>query len=345
MATLIKETAITFSDVLIVPQYSEVLSRVHVDITSDMGPFKLRVPIISANMKDITGAKMAYELSKLGALGILHRFMPIEENVNAFYDCMIDEDNNPYSVGVSVGVKEEEKERFLALKKAGAKIFCVDVAHGDHILVKNMLTFIRENSDRKDTYVIAGNIATKESAINLIEWGTDCLKCGIGPGAACMTRANAGVGVPQLTALKEIKEMLIEKNLTHIKLISDGGIKNTGDIAKALAYADAVMVGSILSGTSETPGAVFQNPEGQFYKTYGGSASGENKVKSGNANRFVEGVVKTVPFKGHVKYIIRKIEDGVRSAFSYSDAKNLKEFQENVILRMISGGGKSESKI
>lgn len=344
MATLIKETAITFSDVLIVPQYSEVLSRSNVDISSDMGKFTLKTPIISANMKDITGTKMAIELAKLGALGILHRFMSIEENVNAFYDCM-HEINNPYSVGVSVGVKEEEKTRFLELKKAGAKIFVLDVASGDHILVKNMLTFIRENSDKKDTYVIAGNIATKESAINLIEWGSDAIKAGIGGGKVCMTRLFCGVGVPQLTVLKEIKEMLIEKNLTHIKLISDGGINSSGDIAKALAYADAVMVGSILSGTSETPGDVFQNPEGQFYKTYGGSASGENKVKSGNANRFVEGVVKTVQFKGHVKYIIRKIEDGVKSAFSYSDANNLKEFQENVILRMISGGGKSESKI
>jgi len=158
--------------------------------------------------------------------------------------------------------------------------------------------------------------------------------------SVCETRKNTGVGVPQLHALMEIKEAMV-----GLPVISDGGIKYPGDVAKALKYSDAVMIGSLFSGTAETPGHVYKNVEGQFYKTYGGSSSGENKVKNGNQNSFVEGVIKTVPFKGHVKYIVREIEDSLRSSFSYSGSLNLKNFQERSILKEISSGAKMESKI
>lgn len=359
MATLIEDTAITFSDVLIVPQYSEVKSRSNVDIYSEFSSefhenISLKIPIIGANMRDISGTKMVVELTRLGSMGILHRFMTIEQNVEDYKKICTELKNlnintlNPgRKFGVSVGVKEEEKERFLKLFEAGARIFCVDVAHGDHILVKEMLEFIRKEVSYS-VYIIAGNIATKEAARNLAKWGADCVKVGTGPGFSCMTRAFCGVGVPQLQALIDIwEEVQMLKFVGHrnIKVIADGGIKLTGDVSKALAFSDAVMVGSMISGTSETPGNVYRNPEGQYYKTYGGSASGENKVKSGMSHEFVEGIVRTVPFRGHVKYIIREISDGVKSAFSYSGANNLKEYHDKVILRKISGGGKAESKI
>jgi len=162
--------------------------------------------------------------------------------------------------------------------------------------------------------------------------------------SVCETRKNTGVGVPQLTALKEIRKAIFDNKL-DIKVIADGGIQYFGDVPKAMVFADAVMVGSMISGTSETPGHVYQDDEGKFYKTYGGSSSGENKVKNGEMNRFVEGMVKTVQFRGHVKYILHKIEDGLRSALSYSGAWNIKEFHEKAILREISGGGRKESKI
>lgn len=337
---------ITFSDVMFEPQYSEVRSRKVVDLTSILGKTHLRIPLISANMKDITGVKMVVEMARCGGLGILHRFMSIENNVEAFKDsvqgvlstCSFSEEEAVWQLGVSVGVKEEEKRRFLKLYEAGAKVFCIDVAHGHSVLVKEMIEYMRRNA--KDIYIIAGNIATSKAAKDLSNWGADALKCGIGPGEICITRKMTGVGVPQLHALMEIKESEI-----GVPVISDGGIKTPGDVAKALKYSNAVMIGSLFSGTTETPGNVYKNTEGQFYKTYGGSSSGENKVKSGGQNSFVEGVIKTVPFKGHLKYIIKEIEEGLRSSFSYSGAINLKEFQRRAVLRQISSGAKIESKI
>lgn len=340
---------ITFSDVLIEPQYSEIRSRRDVDLSCDLGLTQLTVPLISSNMRDITGVKMAIEMMNNGCLGILHRFMPIEENVNCFKEVLVEirkkgfsEKLAPYQVGVSVGVKEEEKERFIQLVNNGARVFCIDIAHGHSIAMKEMIEFMRRQSKKVkvDIYIIAGNIATSKAAIDLVEWGADCLKVGIGPGAVCSTRTSTGVGVPQLHALQQIAK----KNL-KVPIISDGGIKIPGDVAKALKYADAVMIGSLFSGTTETPGNVYKNLEGQYYKTYGGSASGENKVKSGNSNTFVEGVVKMVPFKGHVKYVVREIIDGLQSSFSLSGSRNLKEFQKKAILREISSGSKIESKI
>ena len=158
--------------------------------------------------------------------------------------------------------------------------------------------------------------------------------------SVCETRKNTGVGVPQLGALDSIREACPD-----IKIIADGGIKSNGDIAKALKFADAVMIGSFISGTSETPGHVYEDKDGKFYKTYGGSASAENKVKNGGNNAFVEGVMTTVPFRGHVKHILRKTKGNLQSSFSYSGAWNLKEFHEKAEFIFITGGGKSESKI
>ena len=158
--------------------------------------------------------------------------------------------------------------------------------------------------------------------------------------SVCRTRFNTGVGVPQLYALEQaFLASQDEKN--PISIIADGGIGHVGDIAKALVYADAVMLGSMIAGTSETPGPVFRNEENEFYKVYGGSASGENKGE----NRFVEGVIKIIKFKGKVKYILREIEHGLQSAFSYVGAHNLTEFQANAELQEISSGAQKESKI
>jgi IMP dehydrogenase len=343
------DASLTFSDVLIRPKYSEVLSRssVALDIScklNDNPNLNLTIPVISSNMKTITGSKMAVAMSESGGLGIMHRFNTVEDAVKDYKDFF---ETLSYTAkegidyrwpGVSIGVQEEDKERFDKLYEAGARIFCIDVAHGHHILVKNMIKWIRQN--KVNITLIAGNIATGEAVYDLSDWGANIVKVGIGPGAVCVTRQRTGVGVPQLSALREVREEIDSFKL-KTQILADGGIVQIGDIPKALKYAHVVMLGSILSGTSETPGKVFRNPEGQFYKTYGGSASGENK----NTNRFVEGMVKTVPFRGHVKYILREIDDGIRSAFSYVGAFNLKEFQEKCEFIHISSGGAQESKI
>ena len=341
--------AYTFDDVLISPRYSEVRSRTNVNLSTKLGNLDLELPIVSSNMKTITGAKMAATIAMSGGLGILHRFCTIEDNAKMYDDAMnlLVYPDNPEresiwaeNIGVSLGVKKEDKDRFIRLHQAGARVFCIDVAHGHHILVKEMIKWIRGFDVERDTMtIIAGNIATAQAYEDLIEWGADIAKVGIGPGAACITRQRTGVGVPQLYALEQIYNASLSQK-KPIPFIADGGISLVGDAAKALKFADAVMMGSIFSGTSETPGHVFENEHGEMYKTYGGSASGENKGE----NKFVEGVVKTVRFKGKVKYIIRKIKEGLQGACSYVGANNLAEFKENCEFVFLSNGSQRESK-
>lgn len=347
----------TFSDVLLKPKYSNVPSRKDVDVSWELNcGLKLGLPIVSANMKDITGPSMCEEMHVAGGLGILHRFNNTEDAVKDFEDAMMRLQGSPlsatreYEVGVSIGVNmATDFNRAMALYDAGARVFCIDVAHGHHILVKEMLIVLNKelrNRTSDHIYIIAGNVATFEGARALGEWGADCVKVGLGPGSMCQTRSNTGVGVPQLFAIEEAskaKEHLKTKG-NHIDLISDGGIKETGDIAKALVFADMVMLGSMLSGTIETPGHVYENEEG-YYKVFGGSASGENKVNAGKEKQFIEGMVKTTPFRGHVRYILKKIHENLQSSCSYVGAKSLIKFKEQAEFIDISGGGRIESKI
>lgn len=331
--------SITFDDVLIVPQYSEVTSRRNVSTKTNLNRYnqtsidiEFDLPVISANMKTITGPKMANKIAQHGGWAVLHRFNSIDDAVNEFLA-------SPKSTGVSIGVKEKEDlERADALYQAGARIFCIDVAHGHHISMKNMIeTLVRRY---KDIFIIAGNIATSSGLVDLASWGADCVKVGIGPGSVCTTRRNAGVGVPQLTALENVWS--INETLHRpVSIIADGGCKTPGDIAKALKYSDAVMIGGMFKGTKETPGRVFRNIENMYYKGYGGSASGENK----GSNDFIEGVFQEVPFMGGVKFILREIDHGIRSAFSYSASTTLEEFQKNCILMPLSHGSRIESKL
>lgn len=334
----------TYSDVLIEPKYSEIESRTSINLSTAVGHLDLKLPVISANMKTITGPAMAREMALNGGMGILHRFNTVEQSCENLRQTQ--EGWSAIKVGVSIGVKEEDKQRFESLAQAGATTFCIDVAHGHHILVKKMLHWINsqffqwDRANRGNITLMAGNIATANAYHDLRDWGADAVKVGIGPGNVCLTRRNTGVGVPQLHAL-ECVHSASTSDSTPISIIADGGISSVGDVAKALKYADAVMIGSMLSGTTETPGKVFRGEDGSFYKTYGGSASGENK----GSNQFVEGMMKTVKFHGKSKYILREIEHGLKSAFSYVGANNLKEFQQKCEFIDISSGAQKESKL
>ncbi len=298
-------------------------------------------------MKDITGPKMALEIAKAGGLGILHRFCTIEDNIKTFKEVSTQiKITDPLNIGVSIGVKNDDKHRFEELYENGARIFCIDVAHGHSAHVKNILHWINSmlfkwtRGERGRITIIAGNVATREGYIDLANWGADAVKVGIGPGSVCTTRKNTGVGVPQLKALEDV--YLASCDLASPpSIIADGGIKHVGDIAKALKYADAVMIGSLFAGTTETPGEVYRNYDNEYYKVYGGSASGENRGE----NRFVEGVIKTVKFKGKVKYVLREIKQGLQSAFSYVGANNLNEFQHKCSLIPISSSSQDESRL
>jgi len=351
--------ALTFSDVLIKPKYSTIDSRSkEVDIGCDFGKFKLDLPVFSANMKSITEHKMAIEMYNCGGMGVLHRFCTIEQAVNEYKTTVNEIYKNEvfngtfiqnwsarinfYSTAVSIGVQEEDRKRFEALYSVNARVFVIDIAHGHCKKMKEQIQWIKNNYD--DVYIIAGNIATPEAARDLAEWGANVVKCGIGPGSACMTRRNTGVGVPALYAAETILEEITNMN-PRPKLILDGGIKYSGDVSKALKYADAVMLGSYISGTTETPGQVFKDENDKHYKVYQGSASGESKIANGQTSDYVEGIAMKVPFRGHVKYILKDLKQCVQSAFSYTNSRTLDEFHKNCEFIEITGGGKAESKI
>ena len=325
----------TFDDILIQPAYSEIRSRKSVNTAVRVGNLSHDLPIISANMKTITGPRMAIEMGQCGAWGILHRFGDIED---AVADYNIAKNHLP---GVSVGVNGESRERFQALYDAGARQFCIDVAHGHHILVREMIEYIK--GEHSDVYVIAGNVATRDAYDALASWGADCVKIGIGPGSMCQTRTNTGVGVPQLGALEEISYRKRDK-IQGPLIIADGGIKTIGDMAKALKFADLIMLGSFFAGSMETPGNVYKRKDGSRYKVYGGSAAGQNKLALGKRPEFVEGVTEEVNLGDHVKFLLREIKEGIQSACSYVGAENLEDFKKLCEFIHISGSGKEESK-
>ena len=310
-----------------------------------LGNHIFELPIISANMKTITGPQMASRMSDYGGLGILHRFCTIEDNVQMYKNALSLCKKENKQVGVSIGVQEDDRKRFEALYEAGARIFTIDIAHGHSLNMRNMLAWINDQlflwarNERDHLTIIAGNIATPGAYYDLCTWGADAIKVGIGNGFACRTRNQTGVGYPQLAALENIYHQSCGQ-LKYPSIISDGGMKYVGDIAKALKFADMVMIGSMISGTTETPGNVYKGPDGSYYKIYGGSASGENKGE----NKFVEGVTSTTPFKGKIKYILKEIKEGLQSSCSYAGAHNLDEFHKKCEFVHISSGASRESK-
>ena len=342
----------SFSSVLVPPTYSEIASRSDVELYTDFGPTILSLPIISANMKTVTGSEMAVAMYKAGGFGFLHRFDNVKDNVEMFNVAM-DEITFPectssnkmarvrrHSVGVSVGVNEKDRYRFDALYVAGARIFCIDIAHGHHLKMKQMIEYIRGNEDEEIT-IVAGNVATPQGARDLYTWGADIIKVGIGPGAVCTTRRSTGIGVPQFEAIKNIHDQY-----SKIPLIADGGCRDGGDIAIALAAgASTVMLGSILAGHVETPGKVYAEDSTdmvnrRYYKLHYGSASSENKGE----NRFVEGKMIKIPFKGHVKYILREIKEDLQSNISYRGCKTIAKWRDTIEFVDIDSGATAESE-
>lgn len=343
--------ALTFDDVFIVPKYSKIESRSHVNLETHLTRNKtIHVPIISAPMDSVTGAEMAIALMHCGAVGAMHRFCSIDEAVEMVMKVDratigdVERDlrwtNTPIVASIGA-VGEQEKERAERLVDAGANVLLIDVAHGDHIHVKRMMEWLNKLSYRGSFDVIAGNIATADAARRLQDWGVDALRVGIGGGSMCSTRVRTGVGIPQLTAVMDVCEV------ANVPVISDGGIRTPGDAAKALAAgADTVMIGSLFAGTFEAPGELFVTgewPKEKKFKTYRGSASMTTKLATrGNADN-VEGTSTLVPYKGYVKSSIKTIVDGIRSSMSYVGANDLTTYQQNVIFVKVTNAGLVEA--
>jgi IMP dehydrogenase len=235
----------------------------------------------------------------------------------------------------AIGVSELDKERAKSLVDYGANILVIDVAHGHHKNVIDVIKWCKENLDEK-VDIIAGNIATAQAAIDLEKAGADGLRVGIGGGSLCTTRVKTGFGIPNVSCLEEIIKV------AKTPVMADGGIRTSGDISKALALgSSSVMLGSLLAGTDEAPGKIIETPKG-LYKRYRGAASLETKSVHGQQDRNVEGESTTIPYKGGVKFIINGLLDGVKSALSYGGASSLKEFRPPYVV--VTNSGINEAK-
>jgi IMP dehydrogenase len=335
-----EKPAYTFDDVLLVPQHSKIASRADVDLSTTLGGMKLKLPILSANMDTVTEAKMAIAMSKAGGAGILHRFAD-NSTQQAWLNDMLNADAKPKIISIGLNVSIACLESMC--REWNVDAICVDVAHGDHDRVLELIKSVR--GVMLDIDIIAGNVATGAAAVRLVRAGANIIKVGIGPGSVCSTRIMTGHGVPQLSAILDVSMSLNLQSITpNFSIIADGGIRNAGDIVKALAAgADAVMLGSLLAGTEESPGDIIMQ-DGQAFKAYRGMASFDvqKEKRSGGPPR-VEGVSAKVPFRGSVHLTLASLESGVRSGLSYSGARNLDELRESAEFVVVTQNGMRES--
>ncbi len=343
----IKE-ALTFDDVTLVPKYSEVLPS-EVDTSIKLTKFlKLKIPLLSSAMDTVTESKMAIAIAKAGGLGIIHRNLDIKKQVNEVKKVK----KLRLLVGAAVGAGPREVERAEALLKENLDMIVVDTAHGHTKKVFEIISFIKRKKNKK-TALCAGNIATPEAAKFLFKAGVDVIKVGIGPGSICTTRLVAGIGVPQLSAILNVRRGAKNKN---VKIISDGGIKYSGDLAKAFAAgADAVMIGSLFAGTDETPGKLIKK-NGKLYKSFRGMGS-VGAMNKGSADRYFqlkqkdqskyvpEGVEGLAKYKGKVDKIIFKLVGGLRSSMGYLGSKQIKYLRSKPQFVKITKAGFYESMV
>ncbi len=321
----IKE-ALTFDDVTLAPNYSEILPSEADTTVSLTNNLKLKIPLLSSAMDTVTESKMAIAIAKVGGIGVIHRNLDIKTQVSEIRKV------KKYSlkVGAAVGASEKEFIRAKEIINEGVDLIVVDTAHGHTKKVGEIIKYIKKSKNNKIA-LCAGNIATPEAAKFLIKLGVDIIKVGIGPGSICTTRLVAGIGVPQLSAILAVRNGIKNKK---VKIISDGGIKYSGDLAKAFAAgADAVMIGSLFAGTNETPGKLIKK-NGKLFKSFRGMGS-VGAMNQGSADRYFqkkqkdmskyvpEGVEGFVKYKGDVGSIIYKLVGGLKSSMGYLGSKNI----------------------
>ncbi|ATG97275.1 IMP dehydrogenase [Mesoplasma lactucae] len=349
---------ITFDDVLLIPAKSDVLPN-QVDLKTRLTKnINLNIPILSAAMDTVTASEMATEMAILGGAGVIHKNLTIEQQaeevkkVKKIRVRKVDgqtasmDENNTLIVGAAVSTGADTLDRVHALVAAGVNFIVVDSAHGHSKGIMDTVAMIREAYPKLD--IIAGNIATKEAAEDLVKAGANCVKVGIGPGSICTTRVVAGVGVPQISAIMDVYDYC---NTHDIPFIADGGIKYSGDVVKALgAGANVVMLGSMLAGTAEAPGEEIEL-DGKIYKTYVGMGSlaamnrgsSDRYFQKGNKKLVPEGIESIVEFKGPVSDVIFQIMGGLRSGMGYTGSHNIDELRTNAKFTRISGASLVES--
>jgi IMP dehydrogenase len=360
--TKFAKKGLTFDDVLLIPAESHVLPN-EVDLSTQLADnIKLNIPLISAGMDTVTEGAMAIAMALQGGLGVVHKNMSIQAQASEVANvksvvvpsnatkAAVD-DQNRLLCAAAVGVTSDTFERAEAFLEAGADAIVIDTAHGHSAGVLRKIKEFREHFPKQT--LIAGNVATGDATRALFDAGVDVVKVGIGPGSICTTRIVAGVGVPQITAIYDAASAAREY---HKPIIADGGIKYSGDVVKALAAGgNAVMLGSMLSGTTEAPGDIFED-NGKKYKRYRGMGSvGAMAQAHGSSDRYFqggvneanklvpEGVEARVEYKGDVSDVVFQIDGGLRSGMGYCGAANISELIEKAQFVQITNAGLRES--
>jgi IMP dehydrogenase len=348
---------LTFDDILLLPGYADFW-REEVSLSVQMhNSLKLNLPVFSSPMDTVTEENMAVVIAQNGGIGIVHRSMSGEAQAALVQRVKVGEVQKNSAVdaqnrlvcGAAVGVGEDFEARVKALIEAEVDLFVVDTAHGHAKFIIDAVKFIKTQTKIP---VMAGNITTFQAAMDLMDAGANILRVGMGPGSICTTRIVTGVGVPQLTAISEVKRAITESK-KHVTLVADGGIKQIGDIAKAIAFgADAVMLGGLLAGFDQSPGEVVE-AQNQKYKVYRGMGSAK-AMSEGSAARYgqagieasklvSEGVEGLVKYKGDVNNFLYQIGGGLRSSCYYIGAKTISEFQSKVQFVKITPASFGES--
>lgn len=340
--------ALTYDDIQLVPAYSEIQSRQDIKLRTKLSKnYVIDIPLVASPMDTVCGSDMAIAMADLGGVGCIHRFMSIEEqstevkNVHLHiyaggFGSLRSKRDYVTPIMAAIGANGDFLERAQELIKNGANIILIDVAHGHHVFVRDAIKRLKAHIPA-NVDVVAGNIATRQAALDLQDWGADALRVGIGGGSLCTTRIKTGFGVPNVTSIQEVS------SVANVPVIGCGGIRNSGDIAKALAIgADSVILGSLLAGTKEAPGKIVEQTDGSLYKRYRGAASLETKSIHGQAQRNVEGESTIVPFKGKTKFVIDGLLDGLRSALSYAGATSIETYFPDYVV--VTNAGIAEAR-
>ena len=318
MLNPITDEGLSFDDVLIIPHFSNITSRSEITLLQKTSlDTVLDIPIISANMDTITGEDMLDAMDSFGGMGILHRYMSVKDMEMAVDRWRV---SGYGKIAISVGCLAKDKDRINSLIQKFDKdeiIICIDIAHGHSKNMKDTLYYIRKAQGFEGS-IIAGNVCTPQATRDLLHWGADMIKVGVGPGSACTTRLKTGCGFPQFTT--------IQKCSTVGPIIADGGIRSPGDAAKALAAgAELVMVGGMLAGTDRTP----QWNENEPFVEFRGMASKAARTSYEGVSKNAEGISCTVEAKpvGSTEAVINELVEGIKSSMSYAGLDNLADFR------------------
>lgn len=358
MAKILEKDALTFDDVLLVPQYSEITPDMADVSTKLTNTFKMNVPFLSAAMDTVSEHKLVTALALAGGLGVIHKNMSIADQAkevemvknyefdNEKYKRALIDKKGRLCVGAAIGVTADMMDRVHALMDAGVDVFVLDSAHGDS---KNIINAIKNlRLEYPNMELIAGNVATYEGALDLMKAGASAVKVGMGPGSICTTRIIAGIGVPQLQAVMDCARASKEMD---VPIIADGGIKYSGDVVKALAAgANTVMLGGLFATCEEAPGDIYES-NGKKYRTYRGMGSIEAMAK-GSTDRYfqtghkkfvAEGVQGIVEVKTTVEELVFQLVGGLKAGMGYCGSKDIPTLQEKGTFIKITNNALLES--